>query len=263
MGNVRPRTTFERSVAEVWAEVLGVPSVGIHDDFFSLGGDSILGAEVVARLRDLTGDEDLPLVSIVRAPTVAGMVHELYGQVSAAERSGPVELHPEARGRAPFFLVHGGDGEVLGFVAFAREVGIERSCGGTARVESTTGSRAAQLMERMAADYVVAMRSVQPEGPYALGGFCLGATVALEMARTLAARGEEISALVLVDPRLPRPRDLRYRLWYLRQGLALVPRRFREGNLLRSAGRHIQRHARTRCRRELDVRDRISDSSFA
>jgi oxalate---CoA ligase len=76
-GGRAPRTEPERLVASVWSDVLGVPSVAVDDDFFALGGDSILGAEAVSRLRELTGRDDLPLVSIVRAPTVAGMVREL------------------------------------------------------------------------------------------------------------------------------------------------------------------------------------------
>ena len=78
----------------------------------------------------------------------------------------------------------------------------------------------------MAADYIEAMRRVQPAGPYAIGGFCMGATVALEMARTVAAGGRR-PALVLVDPRLPRPWGFRYDLWVAR-------RRFQAGALRRS-----------------------------
>ena len=247
-GHAHPRTTFERSLAGIWAEVLGVPSVGLHDDFFSLGGDSILGAEVVARLRELTGDEDLPLVSIVRAPTVAGMTRELYGDMSALERSGPVELHPEAHGGIPFFFVHGGDGEVLNFVAFARAVGIERSVWGIRARGIDDGVAPHSSIERMAADYVVAIKSVQPDGPYALGGFCLGGTVALEMARMLAAGGEKISALVLVDPRLPRPWGLRYDLW-------VAGRRFQAGTLRRSFRGWLRRRGAPRDPGELAPTD--------
>jgi oxalate---CoA ligase len=237
VGHADPRTTFERSLAEVWANVLGVPSVGLHDDFFSLGGDSILGAEAVARIRELTGEEQLPLVSIVRAPTVAGMTRELYGDISALQQWGPVELRPRARGGAPFFFVHGGDGEVLNFVALARAIGAERNVWGIRARGIDDGLQPHDSIEGMAADYVRAMRSVQPEGPYALGGFCLGATVALEMARLLVAVGDEISALVLVDPRLPRPSGLRYQLWIARRRDAAAWRQALRGRLVRRGAR--------------------------
>jgi len=253
---VAPRTEFERWIAGIWSDVLGIPSIGVHDDFFSLGGDSILGAEAVARIRELTGNEALPLVSIVRAPTVAGMARELDGDVSALTHSGPIALHPDASGHA-FFFVHGGDGEVLNFVALARALGTGCSMYGIRQRGIDDGAELQSSLDEMAADYVTAVRFVQPDGPYAVGGFCLGATVALEMARRLEATGETVSILILVDPRLPRPNDLRYRVWCTRwrlwglcdslwslcQRLALTPRRFREGNLLRSIRGQVRRRA--------------------
>ena len=89
-------------------------------------------------------------------------------------------------------------------------------------------------LEAMAGDYVDALRTVQPQGPYALGGFCLGGTVALELAQQLEAAGESVSVLVLVDPRLPRPRGLRYSAW-------LVPRRLRQRSLRRALIGRIRR----------------------
>jgi oxalate---CoA ligase len=207
-----PRTDFERSIALIWADVLRIPSVGIHDDFFASGGDSILGAEAVARIREFTGNRDLPLVSIVRAPTVAAMMRELDSSGAILARSGPIALRPDARGSA-FFFVHGGDGEVLIFAGLARAFGADRSMYGIRAKGIDDGAAPCTSIEEMAAGYVDAVRSIQQHGPYALGGFCLGATVALEMTHQLVAAGEAISALVLVDPRLPVPGDLRYRLW--------------------------------------------------
>jgi hypothetical protein len=207
-----PRTSYERWIARIWADVLRVPSVGIHDDFFASGGDSILGAEAVARIREFTGNPDLPLVSIVRAPTIAAMVRELDTSGAILARSGPIALHPGAAGSA-FFFVHGGDGEVLGFAGLARAFGTDRTMYGIRAQGIDDGATPCASIEEMAAGYVNAMRPIQQHGPYALGGFCLGATVALEMAHQLVAAGEAFPALVLVDPRLPVPGDLRYRLW--------------------------------------------------
>ncbi len=229
--HVAPRTALESQLALIWADVLGLPSVGLHDDFFALGGDSILGAEAVARVRELSGVEELPLISIVRAPTVGGMVRELDRGVSALAASGPIALNPEASG-TPFFLVHGGDGEVLEFAALARALGTDCPLYGIRARGIDDGAEPLTSIEAMAAAYVEAVRSVQEHGPYALGGYCLGGTVALEMAHRLEAAGETVSALVLVDLRLPRPKDLRYHLW-------LAPRRLRQGTLLRALLRRI------------------------
>lgn len=229
-----PRTSFERSIARIWADVLRIPSVGIHDDFFASGGDSILGAEAVARIREFTGNRDLPLVSIVRAPTVAAMVRELDSTGAILARSGPIALRPDAAGSA-FFFVHGGDGEVLSFAGLARALGTDRSMYGIRAQGIDDGARPCASIEEMAAGYVDAVRSVQPRGPYALGGFCLGATVAVEMAQQLVAAGEAVPDLVLVDPRLPVPGDLRYRLW-------LAARLLRQRSSIRAVlGRTLRR----------------------
>jgi acyl-CoA synthetase (AMP-forming)/AMP-acid ligase II/thioesterase domain-containing protein len=211
IGHVEPLDGFERSLAVIWQDVLGVPAVGRDDDFFALGGDSILGAEAVARIRELTGQNDLPLVSIVRAPTVAAMARELDRGVSALTRSGPILLRPDAAG-SPFFFIHGGDGTVLGFMALAQAIGPACSFYGLRARGIDDGGQPHTSIEEMAASYVANIRTVQPRGPYRIGGFCLGASVAIEMAHLLETAGEGVT-LVLVDPRLPRPTDLRYRLW--------------------------------------------------
>jgi oxalate---CoA ligase len=205
------RTAVERLIAGTWANVLGVPSFGRHDDFFALGGDSILAAEAVSRIREIFGRPDLPLVSIVRAPTVAKMVGELDGELSAVNHSGPIQLGGSPHD-PPFFFVHGGDGEVLGFVALARAVGAGCSFFGIRGRGLDGGEAPHESIDEMAAGYVDAVREIQPRGPYALGGFCLGATLAIEMASRLEAMGETAS-LVVVDPRLPRPWTPRYGLW--------------------------------------------------
>ena len=231
-----PRTSFERSIARIWADVLRIPSVGIHDDFFALGGDSILGAEAVARIREFTSNRDLPLVSIVRAPTVAAMVRELDTTGAVLARSGPIALRSDAAGSA-FFFVHGGDGEVLNFVALARAFGTDRSMYGIRARGIDDGATPCASIEEMAAGYVDAVRLLQQHGPYVLGGFCLGGTVALEMAHQLVAAGEAVSALVLVDPRLPVPGDLRYHLW-------LAVRLLRRRSSFRAALRRTLRRSR-------------------
>ena len=218
-----PMSPLERDIEMVWSDVLGLPAVGLDDDFFDLGGDSILGAEAVARLRDLTGDDDLPLVSIVRAPSVHAMALELEKTVPALSSAGPIMLNGEAPG-APLFLVHGLGGEVLNLVALARCLDGERQVVGLRAHGLDHSPGATVTIEELASRYLEKIRSVQRHGPFVIGGLCMGAGIALELARLLEAQGEKIALLLLIDPRFARPRGLRYDLW-------LVPRRVREGRL--------------------------------
>ena len=210
-GPAPPRTYLERLVARVWCEVLELPQIGVHDDFFALGGDSILGAETVTRIRDLTGRTDLPLVSIVRAPTVASFVVELEHGVERPDTS--LVAIAEGGERRPFYLVHGVDGDVLGFAALARRLGEGRPFYGLRARGLDDAARLHGSIEEMASAYLDEVRLVQPTGPYLFGGLCAGGPVAIEMARLLQEQGESVRQVVLIDPRLQPERTLSFFAW--------------------------------------------------
>ena len=215
-----PYGFLENELVAIWQSVLGIPDLGVADDFFALGGDSILGAEAVARIRELVGDHDLPLTSIVRAPTPAAMAHEVFAGIGVG-RSGIVPLQASGT-RTPLFLVHPGDGDVLAYPVLARLLGPDQPSYALRAQGIDDGRAMPSSLPELAAEYVEAVREVQPHGPYALGGFCLGGPIAAEMAAQLAAAGEETAALILLDPRFRRPGGLRYSAW-------LAGRRARQG----------------------------------
>jgi acyl-CoA synthetase (AMP-forming)/AMP-acid ligase II/thioesterase domain-containing protein len=225
-----PYRFLENELIAIWEAVLEISGLTVNADFFALGGDSILGADAVARVRGLVGDPDLPLVSIVRAPTPAAMVSEVFAGVGS-DMSGLVPLQPSGS-RTPLFLVHPADGDVLAFAVLARRLGPDQPSYGL-RARGIDDEAALQAsFEEMAGDYVAAVREVQPRGPYLLGGYCLGAAVAHEMASQLTAAGEAVEMLVLLDPRFRRPSSLRYYAW-------LTQRRARERRLVHAFGRRL------------------------
>jgi acyl-CoA synthetase (AMP-forming)/AMP-acid ligase II/thioesterase domain-containing protein len=228
-----PYGFLEFELIGIWESVLGVSGLGVGDDFFALGGDSILAAEVVARIRDLTGARDLPLTSIVRAPTPAAMSREVFSDLGVAGRSGIVPLQ-EAGDRTPIFFVHPGDGDVFAYAPLAPKLGGDQPSYAIRARGIDDGRSIQESVEEMASDYVDEIRQVQPRGPYILGGFCVGGAIAFEMARQLDAAREQVATILLLDPRFPRPRSLRYDAW-------LVPRRLRDRQL---AGALARRGAR-------------------
>ncbi len=229
-----PYGFLEHELVAIWQSVLGIPGLGVADDFFALGGDSILGAEAVARIRELVGDHDLPLTSIVRAPTPAAMAHEIFAGIGVG-RSGIVPLQASGT-RTPLFLVHPGDGDVLAYPVLARLLGPDQPSYALRAHGIDDGRATPSSMPELAAEYVEAVREVQPHGPYALGGFCLGGPIAAEMANQLAAAGEETAALILLDPRFPRPGGLRYSAW-------LAGRRARQGHLTAAIAKRLGRRS--------------------
>ncbi|HEX8822627.1 MAG TPA: amino acid adenylation domain-containing protein, partial [Archangium sp.] len=198
---VAPRDEWERELAHVWEEVLGVRPVGVTDSFFELGGQSLLAVRLVARLQERLG-RAVPLASLFEAPTIEALAVRLRAGVPASVQGNRVTLQPEGM-LPPVFWVHPVGGNVLCYAELARHLGSERPF----HAFQATGldGREAPLasVEDMARRYVEQVRAVQPEGPYLLGGWSLGGAVAFEMARELRRQGQEVSLLALLDSFAP------------------------------------------------------------
>jgi acyl-CoA synthetase (AMP-forming)/AMP-acid ligase II/thioesterase domain-containing protein len=212
---------LEEGVRATWAEVLGLPDVEPDADFFALGGDSILGAEAVARIRELIADPALPLITIVRAPTPRGMAAEVQSQYGWDHR-GLVLIQEGSTAATTLFCIHGVDGDVVRFAPLARRLGDRWRVVGL-RPGGTYDDALPDSVEGLATEYLPLIRASQPHGPYLVVGFCMGATVALELAHRLSADEEEVR-IILIDPRLRRSPGLR-------QTLHLVRLRAREKRL--------------------------------
>jgi len=181
----------------IWEDALERP-VGLRDDFFDVGGHSLLAAEVMDRIeREIVGSR-IPLAELFAAPTIA----QLAAVIEAKEFSwrSLVPIEPDREG-VPFFFVHAHGGNVVGFRDLALH--MTRPFYGLQAADLNATAPQRRSIESMASDYVEEVLTVSPTGPYLLGGFCLGAAIALEMGRILTERGEDVAAVVMVD--LARP----------------------------------------------------------
>ena len=194
-----PRTPTEVALVRLWCETLGVERVGIHDDFFALGGHSLAAARVIGRLRSVLG-VTVPIRIVFEHPTIAS----LAASIVAYDETPPsplVRLQPGAPGATPLFLLHGDfNGGGLYCRALARRLGADRPVYALYPHEPGT----CDTIEAMAADYVERIRRTAA-GPYVLAGYCNGASVAYEIACRLQAAGEAVSLLVLIDAAAPHP----------------------------------------------------------
>lgn len=207
-GDVAPRDTLEMTLAAVWADVLGVESIGLHDDFFELGGHSLLAIRLMARLERVLGAQ-VPLAAILREPTVAGMAQAIRS--GAVSRGTGATLVPiqigDSHQRAPFFCVPGAGGNPIYLRELARHLGTSQPVYGL-QGAGLDGERAPHTtVEEMAAAYVDAIRAVQSSGPYHLGGHSLGGWVAYEMAQRLVRQGEDVAMVGVIDAPAPVPMD--------------------------------------------------------
>jgi amino acid adenylation domain-containing protein len=193
---VAPSTRMEKELAKIWSGLLGVERVSVHDDFFEIGGHSLLAVRLRSRILDCL-KQNLPLLELFRTPTLAGQA-ALLEQPSERPSSGVlVEIQPQGD-RLPLFAVHPAGGDVFCYADLARELGPEQPVFGLQSPSAGFLPEGADF-EQMAKLYIQAIRTVQPSGPYFLAGWSLGGVLAWEMANQLSAEGESIGLLTLID----------------------------------------------------------------
>ena len=200
-----PRDALEEEVAALWTEALGRNSLSIHDDFFSVGGHSLLAIQLIARIRQRFA-VDLPVRRLFEGPTIERMAAYIAEHRPRIVIQSLVPIQRGESAQRPFFLVPGGWGGELEFLVYgqlARHLGPELPFYGLKAHANGAGRLAQQSVAEMAAIYVAEMRTIQPRGPYLLGGECIGGIVAHEMARLLAASGDGVELLVLLDTEPP------------------------------------------------------------
>ena len=196
---VPPRTPMEHQIAAIWEELFGVAPIGASDNFFDLGGDSLLAAAFVAAIEETCGRVLSPAV-LLEDSTVADLAATmLRGEGGFNER---VTALRASGTRVPLFFLHNDYGRGVYTHALARCLDLDRPFYAVHLHGLDEPTRPATV-EAIAASRLEAVRAVQPHGPYALGGHCNGGLIALEMARQLRAEGERVAAVVMIDTRAP------------------------------------------------------------
>jgi thioesterase domain-containing protein/acyl carrier protein len=197
-----PSGAVEEALAALWEEVLEVTPVGVDDDFFALGGHSMLAVRLMTHIRQKMGVE-LPLAALFEHPTIRGLAPRVEGGTHGAAWSPLVTIQPEGE-RVPLFFVHPIGGQVLCYAELARHLGPDQPFYGLQAPDLATIEGEETSIEAMAARYVEAIREVWPRGPYLLGGWSFGGLVAFEMAQQLDRAGEAVPLVAILDTASPR-----------------------------------------------------------
>jgi len=231
----------EAVIAGIWRELLGVDEVGRDDDFFALGGHSLAAVRLFARIRK-QWNVDLPLATLFQGSTLAGLA-QLVAQAghldtsmgsppapTAAPASNVIPLPRAwsplvaicrgAAGRRPVFCVHGAGGNVLNFKVISDRLGPQQPFYGLQAQGVDGRLPPLSTIEAMAAQYVEAIRTVDPSGPYRLAGYSGGGVIAYEMAQQLVRSGAQVETILMIDTLSPsaavRKVPLLQKLWLKR-----------------------------------------------
>jgi amino acid adenylation domain-containing protein len=196
-----PLTETEREMLAIWHEVLGEP-VELHDDFFDLGGHSLLGVRLLALVKKRLG-RTLALPVLFGAPTPAALSARVD---DTGEGSGFVHLVPMRGGEGalpPLFLIHPAGGIVWKYADLARHLEPGRPVYAIQAAGVTDGAEPLRTVDVMAQRYLEEVLRLQPRGPYYLAGWSAGGVIAIEMAHRLRAAGHEVALTGLLDSRPP------------------------------------------------------------
>ena len=237
-------------VRAIWQKAFGLRKIEREDDFFDLGGNSLIAIEISVGLERAFG-KPLPLSIFYQAPTIAALADAIdrhitpkpSGLVMLKGGSGPV-------GALPLFIVHGAGGNVMELRHLASSIQYSGPIIAIQAIELSGEAAVSGPVDEMAQDYIAAIRKVRPRGPYLLGGYSLGGLVALEMTRLLLAAGEAVRPVLLIDPPLNKsmwPRSVWLKTLWRRsvvhlaamRGVPLRQRSDRTIHALRSLGGNI------------------------
>jgi amino acid adenylation domain-containing protein len=203
-----PRDAIESTLVQIWEKLLQVHPVGIRSNFFDLGGYSMLVFRLFAEVNK-TYHSSLPIATIFTAPTIEQLAEVMRGRafeqapIQPGSRNSvghsaivPIQSYGSA---APLFIIHGVQGHIVGFQQIATLLGSDQPVYGVQAQTNVPDEPALLRLEDQAAYYVSNIRSIQPQGPYRLLGYCFGGLVALEIAQQLHALGQEVELLGLLD----------------------------------------------------------------
>ncbi|MBN3925717.1 SDR family NAD(P)-dependent oxidoreductase [Nostoc sp. NMS4] len=199
------RDALETQLAQIWEKLLDVRPIGITDNFFSLGGNSILVLRLTAEIHK-SFDKEIAVSTIFQEATIEHLADILRQESNFLPKSPLVPIQPLGS-NPPFFCVYPASGNILSYLDLASYLGSNQPFYGLEPLGLDKELTLYYGIENLATHYIKALRVVQPQGPYYIGGWCLGGIVALEMAQQMQKQGLEVALLAMLDSPMAIPVD--------------------------------------------------------
>jgi amino acid adenylation domain-containing protein len=196
-----PTSQVETQLVEIWQQLLGMESIGVKDNFFDLGGTSLLAVQMLREIEQRFAQK-LPLATFLKVTTVEELAKVLQKEDQSELWSTLIPIQPDGK-KPPLYCVHGADGNVLVFQNLVEYLDSEQPLYGL-QPPRLDQQDCLNQVEDIATEYIRHIRNFQPEGPYYLAGFSVGGVIIFEMAQQLLAQGQEVALLALFDTVCPK-----------------------------------------------------------
>lgn len=196
-------TAKQKLIYDIWSELLAIENIGLTDNFFEVGGHSLIAIEVMMRIEKETGKR-LPPSTLFQYSTIAGLASVLDDQADISHWKSLVPIKPSGD-KDPLYIIHGAGLDVMVFNNIARYVDTNQPVYGVKAKGKDGDDEALDVIEEMAAFYISEIIQQNPDGPYALVGFSAGSVIAFEMAKQLMAMNRKVKIVGIIDYDLEQP----------------------------------------------------------
>ncbi|KYC42727.1 non-ribosomal peptide synthetase [Scytonema hofmannii PCC 7110] len=209
---IEARNQLELKLVQIWSKILKIDKIGVQDNFFDLGGHSLLATYLMTQIKQQF-DKDISLTTLFQNPTIEQLAIIIQQDSHDSNSSCLVAIQPNGT-NLPFFCVPGAGGRPFYFYHLGRYLGEEQPL---YSFENDLYEKVGSIgsIEEVASIYVTAMQTVQPQGPYFLGGHSYGGNVAFEMAQQLHKQGQKVALLAIIDSSAPTYKDKQMLVDYL------------------------------------------------
>lgn len=196
---VPPRSELERKLLKIWSSTLAMEYLCVTDNFFAIGGHSLLAVRLMAAIEAELG-EKLPLSALIANPSIESLA--LLIESPLKQQKSLIAIRDQGN-KTPMFFIPGGGGNVLYYYALAQHLGEDQPFYAMQAVGLDGVTPPLSTVQEMAKATIQEIKQVQPQGPYLIGGHCVGSLIAYEITQQLIANGDEIQQLFVLDAPAP------------------------------------------------------------
>ena len=200
---IEPETENEKLLADIWQALLKTPKIGRHDNFFDLGGHSLIAVQLMAAIQQKIGKK-IPLSALLERPTLSAFAPLLADTDGIPAKWNCLVTIKASGNKPPLYIVHGAGLHVLLFNTLATLMDKEQPIYGLQAYGLNGNDRPFDRVEDMASHYIKEILQHNPEGPYYLAGYSFGGLISFEMAKQLTAMGKQPAFLGLIDTAAPQ-----------------------------------------------------------